>query len=242
MDDLLKMRLSIISKSWNRLLDNEDDWCHRWLSGRHVLSRASLAQCGSFKSRLALVYLARKNMKESKGLLYDMVRDVNFETNSAWQSIQVQAEVSSAASTFLGYTVYKNSYQGSYSSTSLLRIDLVDISEWPHTRRKSIKLDGISRMMIVGEDFIVDTKHAKVGTVSHTLEIPADVKKPLIKMNPMAMKSFSAKFHKNSNPAYPWLLHIECAYLLEFPQSLLLTHRLQVDAMGKTNVTSEFTM
>jgi hypothetical protein len=214
-DDLPKIRLSIASKSWSRVLENEDDWCHRWLSGKHVLNQASLAQCSSFKARIALTYLARKNMKESRGVLHDVVRDVNFGMNSGWDSIMVESEAAIAASNYLGYTVLKCSYQGSYSTTSVVRLDLIDISQWPETRRKSIPLPGGPRLTTVGEDFLVDTKNGKFGTVSNTLQSPTD-KKP-IKMDRMQMRCFSSdRFYSNSNPAYPWLLQIESASALGF--------------------------
>eukprot|EP01122_Echinamoeba_exundans_P004786 TRINITY_DN1501_c0_g1_i2.p1 TRINITY_DN1501_c0_g1~~TRINITY_DN1501_c0_g1_i2.p1 ORF type:complete len:755 (-),score=104.62 TRINITY_DN1501_c0_g1_i2:814-3078(-) len=207
------MRLALCSRAWMDTLDREEAWQRRWFDSQIVLSTFSLASCDSFKERIALVHIARKNILNRIGTLYQTRRDEEMTLDS-WSNLSSNAMDVPVGSSFTGHALKLTTYSGgSHSSTRHLNQTFVDLSAFPRsTKRVVLSDDRMKSCRFVAPNFITRDmrKSADLTMVFESVK-PCETANrkqllPRVSFSPVAgdVKVEAVEINKNSD--FPWVI------------------------------------
>lgn len=207
MDFLELMRLMIASKSWKRLLDNEEDWRRRWLAGKYTLNHASLSRCPTWKSRVALALRARRNMELRRGLSHVITKHDPTKANYRSDRSDYETIRPAVPGNFIGYVVVQNYDTGSRSFTYYKDGEVLDLRHWPSRTARKLKVAERKRKLchiMVGTQFCVETLHGTSLDAASLFSRAKEGEKEQAH-RPLRTKAPDGAL-ANSDSAFPWLL------------------------------------
>jgi hypothetical protein len=137
------LRWALCSKALKAALDREETWQSRWFQSNIVLSTFSLAFCASFKERIALVQVARRNMSLCMGKVYQTRRDATDKSElDTFSSLAAFPFKFSLGSSYAGHFSKIIDYSGgSHGESRYLNSSVVDLTAFPVSAKRIILTD-----------------------------------------------------------------------------------------------------